>query len=142
MNFTQWFSKLLGRKEISAPAPEEKLTSPQPIAAKVMKIEKHPNADRLRVITLDTGEGIVGPVICGAFNFNEGDIVALALPGTVIARNIHSDAHESFTLGKATIRGVESNGMICAAFELGLSEDTGTGVMVLPAGTPLGSHIA
>lgn len=112
------------------------------IAARVVTVEKHPNADRLRVITLTDGARTIKPVVCGAFNFNEGDIVALALPGARIARNIHSAEHESFTLGSAKIRGVESQGMICAAFELGLSEEVGDGIMVLPENTPLGKILA
>ncbi|MDQ3018538.1 MAG: hypothetical protein M3Q64_01565 [bacterium] len=112
------------------------------IAAKVIKIEKHPNADRLRIITLTDGKNTIGPVVCGAFNFNEGDIVALALPGAHIAKNIHSKEHESFTLDTATIRGIESQGMICAAFELGLSDEVGEGITILPADTRLGTIVA
>lgn len=145
MNFLQKIKQLLGTKEISQPQPEAELpAAPLPIAAKVIKIEKHPNADRLRVITLDTGSETIYPVVCGAYNFSEGDTVALALPGTVIAHNIHSDAHESFILDRAKIRGTESNGMICAAFELGLSREPGDKpeIMVLPQGTKLGSVVA
>ena len=47
-------------------------------------------------------------------------MVALAMPGAEIKQNIHTDDHQPFVLGKATIRGIESQGMICAAFELGL----------------------
>lgn len=104
------------------------------IAAKVVRIEKHPNADRLRVIGLNNGETEIYPVVCGAFNFFEGDTVVLALPGAVIAQNIHSDTHESFTLGTAKIRGIESQGMICAEFELGLTAEPGEKpeIMILP----------
>lgn len=90
------------------------------VAAKVIEVHKHPNADRLRVVKLDTGGKIVEPVVCGAFNFEAGDMVALALPGATIPKNIHSDTHESFILEKAKIRGIESQGMICAEFELGI----------------------
>ncbi len=107
------------------------------IAAKVLRIEPHPNADRLRVVYLDVGSAATdgqefGPVVCGAFNFEVGAMVALALPGAEIKHNIHTPEHESFTLDKAKIRGVESNGMICAGFELGLSDEPGEGIMVLP----------
>lgn len=114
------------------------------IAAKVTKIEKHPNADRLRVVSLFDGSQTIEPVVCGAFNFVEGDIVVLALPGAQIAQNIHSEAHEPFTLGKATIRGVESQGMICAEFELGLTDTPGDKpeIMILPQDTKLGKMIA
>lgn len=118
--------------------------SPLVITAKVVSFEKHPNADRLRVVKLDTGTQVIEPVVCGATNFGLGDIVALALPGATITHNIHSEAHESFTLERATIRGVESQGMICAGFELGLSKEPETreqGVMIFPAGTKLGMDV-
>lgn len=104
------------------------------IATRVIKHEKHPNADRLQVVNLFDGEKEIGPVVCGAWNFAEGNMVVLALPGAVIPHNIHSDAHEPFTLGKAKIRGVESQGMICAEFELGLSKEPGDKpeIMILP----------
>ncbi|MCL5435619.1 MAG: hypothetical protein M1275_00890 [Patescibacteria group bacterium] len=90
------------------------------VAAEVKKIEKHPNADRLRIVELDIGSRIVEPVVCGAFNFQVGNKVALALPGATIPQDIHSETHAPFVLKAATIRGVESQGMICAAYELGL----------------------
>ena len=104
---------------------------PGVIAARVLAIEKHPNADRLQVVQLTDGEKEIYPVVCGAFNFEVGDMVALALPGAQIPQNIHSDSHEPFVLEKAKIRGVESQGMICAAFELGLSSEPGKGIMLL-----------
>lgn len=110
------------------------------IAAKVTAVEKHPNADRLRVITLTDGHRSIGPVVCGAFNFDVNAIVALALPGATIAHNIHSDEHESFVLGPAKIRGIESQGMICAAFEIGMSDDIGDKpeILILPEDTQIG----
>ena len=113
------------------------------IAAKVVEWQKHPNADRLRVVKLDVGDGkILDPIVCGASNFDNGDVVVLALPGAKIAQNIHSDAHEPFVLGKAKIRGIESQGMICAAFELGLSKEPGSGIMHLKPGTKPGSQFS
>jgi phenylalanyl-tRNA synthetase beta chain len=108
------------------------------ISAKVLAVEKHPNADRLQVVRLTDGTKEIYPVVCGAFNFKAGDIVALALPGATIPHNIHSDQHESFTLGTAKIRGIESQGMICAEFELGLSKTIGEGIMILPETTSVG----
>ena len=90
------------------------------ITAKVIDVQEHPNADRLRVVKLDVGDRVVEPVVCGAFNFGAGDMVALALPGASIPKNIHDDKHQPFVLQKAKIRGIESQGMICAAFELNL----------------------
>ena len=107
MNF---FRKLFAKKP----------SFPNIVAAKVTAINKHPNADRLRLITADIGGKIIEPIVCGAFNFEAGDVVALALPGAVITQNILSDTHEPFVLEKAKIRGIESQGMICAAFELGI----------------------
>jgi phenylalanyl-tRNA synthetase beta chain len=120
------------------------------IAAKVVDIQKHPNADRLRLVKLDAGDKIIEPIVCGAFNFEVGDMVALALPGATIAQNIHTppssppkiggELKGGFILNKATIRGVESQGMICAAFELGLDKEPGQGIMVLKNGIKQGSR--
>ena len=143
----EFIKNLFAIKAAQAPtsAPATTLTSAATvtghiIAAKVTNVEKHPNADRLRVITVTDGANTFGPVVCGAFNFDVNDIVALALPGAQIAHNIHSEQHESFTLGKATIRGVESQGMICAAFEIGMSEEIGDKpeILILPEDTQLG----
>lgn len=110
------------------------------IAARVATITKHPNADRLRVVSLETGKNRIEPVVCGAFNFEVGDMVALALPGAEISKNIHSESHEPFVLEKAKIRGIESQGMICAAFELGLSDDPGKGIALLKSSVEPGSQ--
>ena len=118
-----------------------KKTFPGIVAAKVIDVQKHPNADRLRVVKLDVGDRVVEPVVCGAFNFGAGDMVALALPGASIPKNIHDDKHEPFVLQKAKIRGIESQGMICAAFELNLGplEDKPE-IMLLKNGVKPGSQ--
>jgi phenylalanyl-tRNA synthetase beta chain len=115
---------------------------PNIVSAKVLEIQKHPNADRLRIVKLDAGDRVVEPVVCGATNFEVNDVVALALPGATITQNIHSQTHEPFVLGKAKIRGVESQGMICAAFELGLSDKTGEGIMLLKKHVTLGNQFS
>lgn len=112
------------------------------VAARVLTVSKHPNADRLSVVKLDAGDRTVEPVVCGATNFKVDDMVALALPGATIERNIHSQNHERYELKRAVIRGVESQGMICAAFELGLAEEPGEGVMVLDPTTLPGTPLA
>ena len=118
MNF---FSRLFKKQQRTNYQPSDKI-----VAAKVLDVQKHPNADRLRVVKLDIGEGeIIDPVVCGAWNFEAGDMVVLALPGAVIAQNIHDDKNQPFVLGKAKLRGIESQGMICAAFELGLTTEPG-----------------
>ncbi len=133
-----FLKRLFKVKVVNAPATPP--TSGAIIAAKVTAVEKHPNADRLRVITLTDGVRSIGPVVCGAFNFDAGAIVALALPGATIAQNIHSDTHESFVLGTAKIRGIESQGMICAAFELGQTKEVGDKpeILILPEDTEIG----
>jgi len=110
------------------------------IAAKVLEVQKHPNADRLRVIKVDAGDKIIGPIVCGAFNFDAGAMVVLALPGAKIAQDIHSADHQPFILEKAKIRGIESQGMICAAFELGLSKEPGQGILLLKDNITPGSQ--
>lgn len=110
------------------------------ISAKVTAIDEHPNADRLRLITLTDGHRTISPVVCGAHNFDVGAIVPLALPEAKIAHNLHSETYEPFILEPATIRGIESQGMICAAFEIGMSDEPSDKpeIMILPAGTKLG----
>jgi len=102
------------------------------VVGRVLSAEPHPNADRLRVCTLDTGDG-ERTVVCGAPNVAAGQTVAVALPGATLP-----GGHE---IGEAKLRGVRSAGMICAASELGLGEGP-PGIMVLEddglkPGTPL-----
>lgn len=107
------------------------------VVAKVTNIEKHPNADKLRIITLTDGTNTITPVVCGAWNFDNGAIVPLALPGAAIPHDQHDPEGKPFALSKAVIRGVESMGMICSGKELGLSDD-GRGIMLLGDGYQIG----
>ncbi|HSK07346.1 MAG TPA: phenylalanine--tRNA ligase subunit beta [Acidimicrobiia bacterium] len=91
------------------------------VVGRVEKIEAHPDADKIRVCQVDVGAG-PEQIICGAWNFTEGAFVAVARPGAVLPGG--------FEIGRRTIRGVESNGMICSEKELGLGEDH-TGILVL-----------
>lgn len=111
------------------------------IVAKVTKVEKHPNADRLRVIELSDGINTIAPVVCGAWNFDVGAVVVLALPGATIPHDQHDPEGKSFTLSKATIRGVESQGMICSGKELGITDD-GSGILILKETATLGSNFS
>ncbi len=133
-SFLSWLADLLGLPKRSEIAQD----FPGIIVAKVTKVEKHPNADRLRVIELNDGTQTIAPVVCGAWNFDVGAIVPLALPGSIIPHDQHDPAGKPFTLGKAKIRGIESQGMICSAKELGLSED-GAGIMLLKDTATIGS---
>jgi phenylalanyl-tRNA synthetase beta chain len=103
--------------------------------ARVISAEQHPNADRLRVCMVDTGDGGAPvQVVCGAPNARAGLVSVFSAPGTFIpGKNI--------TLGVGTIRGVESRGMLCSAAELQLSEDH-DGIMELPADAPVGKGYA
>ena len=101
--------------------------------ARVISAEQHPNADRLRVCMVDTGDGGAPvQVVCGAPNARAGLISVFSPPGTYIPG-------KDITLGIGTIRGVESRGMLCSAAELQLSEDH-DGIMELPADAPLGKR--
>ena len=98
--------------------------------AYVISAEKHPNADKLRVCMVDDGSGTPVQVVCGAPNARAGMKSVFSPAGTFIpGKNI--------TLAKGVIRGVESNGMLCSAFELELSEDH-DGIIDLPADAPIG----
>ncbi len=103
--------------------------------ARVISAEQHPNADRLRVCMVDTGDGGAPvQVVCGAPNARAGLISVFSAPGTFIpGKNI--------TLGVGTIRGVESRGMLCSEAELELSENH-DGIMELPADAPIGAAYA
>ncbi len=103
--------------------------------ARMISAEQHPNADRLRVCMVDTGDGAAPvQVVCGAPNARAGLVSVFSAPGSFIpGKNI--------TLGVGTIRGVESRGMLCSAAELQISEDH-DGIMELPADAPVGAGYA
>ena len=91
------------------------------VVGKVEEITAHPDADKVRVCQVDTGSGSE-QIVCGAWNFADGAYVAVARPGAILPGD--------FEIGRRTIRGVDSNGMICSESELGLGEDH-TGILVL-----------
>lgn len=100
------------------------------VTAHVISAEQHPNADRLRVCMVDTGDGKPIQVVCGAPNARTGMKSVFSPPGTFIpGKNI--------TIGVGVVRGVESAGMLCSAYELGLSDDH-EGIIDLPADAPVG----
>ncbi|HEV2553834.1 MAG TPA: phenylalanine--tRNA ligase subunit beta [Bosea sp. (in: a-proteobacteria)] len=102
--------------------------------AHVIDAKQHPNADRLRVCLVDTGAGEPVQVVCGAPNARTGMKSVFSPPGTYIPG-------KDITLGKGVIRGVESNGMLCSAAELQLSEDH-DGIIDLPQDAPVGQPYA
>lgn len=88
------------------------------ITAKIEKIDNHPNSDRLHLVTVNTGSGIK-TVVCGAQNIELGQVIPYASVGSKV---LDRKTGEQFELTPATIRGVESQGMLCSADELGVSD--------------------
>lgn len=98
------------------------------IVGKVLTCEKHPNADKLKVTTVDVGNGKILNIVCGASNVSAGQVVPVAVIGT----KIYDKEGNFFEIKEAKLRGEISQGMICAEDELGLS-DNHDGIMVLDA---------
>jgi phenylalanyl-tRNA synthetase beta chain len=112
--------------------PGEKLTGFR--VAKVLTAERHPQADKLQVLTVDTGEGAPLQVVCGAPNARAGLVGVLGLPGATVPVN-------GMVLKVAAVRGVESNGMMCSTRELELGEDHER-IIELPGDAPVGTPFA
>lgn len=108
------------------------------VVAEVIAVESHPNADRLRLVTLNTGAEEHPKVVCGAPNVEVGQKVAFAGVGVKLV-----DGHtgQAVELKPAVIRGVESSGMVLSEKELGLS-DNHDGILVLEAETAVGLPLA
>jgi phenylalanyl-tRNA synthetase beta chain len=102
--------------------------------AKVLSAGPHPQADKLQVLSVDTGEGEPLQVVCGAPNARAGMIGVFGGPGAYVPGS-------DMTLKKAAIRGVESNGMMCSVRELQLGEEH-DGIIELPADAPVGARFA
>src|SRR5690606_29743698 len=104
------------------------------VIARVLTAERHPDADKLQVLTVDTGSGTPVQVVCGAPNARAGLVGAFAAPGAYIPGI-------DVTLSVGKIRGVESRGMMCSERELQLSDEH-TGIIDLPADAPVGTSFA
>ncbi|HEY4799637.1 MAG TPA: phenylalanine--tRNA ligase subunit beta, partial [Bacteroidia bacterium] len=105
------------------------------IIGEVKTKEKHPDADRLSVTTVDIGTGTLLTIVCGAPNVAAGQKVVVATVGSTI----YPTKGEPITLKKAKIRGAVSEGMICAEDELGMGESH-AGILVLDAGAKVGTQ--
>lgn len=104
---------------------------------RVIAVEPHPKADRLRVCRVDAGEGEPTTIVCGAANVAAGQKVPVALPGAELPETL---------IERTVIRGVESAGMICSASEIGLDarmlgREQAEGILVLPQDAPVGASI-
>ncbi|GGC71852.1 phenylalanine--tRNA ligase subunit beta [Undibacterium terreum] len=106
------------------------------VVAEILEIAKHPNADRLNVCQVNVGTGTILNIVCGAPNVRVGMKVPCAMVGAVLPPGEDGKAFE-IKLGQ--LRGVESQGMLCSARELKLSEDHG-GLLDLPADAPVGQN--
>src|SRR5215831_5093027 len=102
------------------------------VVGRIEKVEPHPNADRLRVCTVDAGTGTPLTVVCGAPNAAAGMKAPLARAGAVLPGGL--------AIRKAAVRGVESDGMLCSAKELGIADDA-SGLYALPADARVGANL-
>ena len=107
------------------------------VAGKVLECDKHPNADRLKVTSIDIGGNEVFEIVCGAPNIEKGQIVPVATVGS----KIYTNEGIEIKIKKSKIRGVVSNGMVCAEDEIGLG-DSHEGIMVLEKNVKPGTPIS
>jgi phenylalanyl-tRNA synthetase beta chain len=105
----------------------------QVIVGSVKHIEKHPDADKLKVCAVDVGDAQPLQIVCGASNVVKGGKYPVALIGAILPNDLK--------IKKSKLRGVESSGMMCSAKELGIAEQA-EGLMTLPDDAPVGSSIA
>src|SRR6187431_948344 len=107
------------------------------VVGEIKEAAQHPNADRLRVCQVDVGQGALLNIVCGAPNARVGIKVPCALVGAELPPGADG---KPFLIKVGKLRGVESQGMLCSARELQLSEDHG-GLLELPADAPVGGDI-
>jgi phenylalanyl-tRNA synthetase beta chain len=103
------------------------------IVSQVTASSRHPNADRLTVCEVNDGSGTKRQIVCGATNYKVGDKVPLALPGAKLPNGTE--------IRKSKLRGVESEGMLCSAIELGLGQDA-SGLLILSPEAKIGASIS
>jgi phenylalanyl-tRNA synthetase beta chain len=104
------------------------------VTGKVLKIEQHPDAEKLVICQVEVNDGNVIQIVTGADNMKEGDIVPTALHGSSLPGGVK--------IKKGKLRGVMSNGMMCSKEELGLPDDENThGLMILDKNTPVGKDV-
>ncbi|VWD14243.1 phenylalanine--tRNA ligase subunit beta [Burkholderia contaminans] len=108
------------------------------VVGRVLEVVKHPDADKLNVCQVDAGTGATLNIVCGAPNVAPGIKVPVALVGAELPPA--EEGGKPFSIKLSKLRGVESQGMLCSARELKLSEDH-SGLLVLPEDTPVGQDI-
>jgi phenylalanyl-tRNA synthetase beta chain len=106
------------------------------VVGQVLSVEKHPNADKLRLCQVDIGDGKPLDIVCGAPNVTPG----MKAPCALVGAKLPGAGGATLEIKAASVRGVESAGMLCSARELGLSEDHG-GLLELDAAAPVGANI-
>lgn len=106
------------------------------VVGQVLTCEPHPNSDHMHVTTVDEGNGLIQQIVCGAPNVAAGQKVIVAQLGCVLY-----DGDKSFTIKKSKLRGIESNGMICAEDEIGVGSSH-DGIIVLPDDVAVGTPAA
>src|SRR6202035_1067560 len=103
------------------------------IVSRITASSRHPNADRLTVCEVDDGSGTKRQIVCGATNYKVGDKVPLALPGAKLPNGTE--------IRKSKLRGIDSEGMLCSAIELGLGQDA-SGLLILSPDAKVGTPIS
>lgn len=106
------------------------------VVAEVRSTVQHPNADKLRVCEVDAGTGSILQIVCGAPNVAPG----LKVPCALVGASLPMADGKTLDIKAAKLRGVDSNGMLCSARELGMSDDH-AGLLVLPGDAPVGANI-
>ncbi len=102
------------------------------VVARILECNRHPEADRLQICQVDAGQGALLQIVCGAPNARAGLVAPLATVGSHV---------NGIDIKAARLRGVESNGMLCSARELGIDADA-SGLLELPADAPIGTPLA
>ena len=103
----------------------------------IVDLKRHPNADRLQLVTVDYGQPEQPVFVTGAMNIAKGDKAPVALLGAVL-NDAYSDTPQRIELKPVVLRGIKSEGMVCSARELGLGEDH-EGILILDAEAPVGT---
>ena len=119
---------------------DQKRTYEKFVVGEVREVAKHPKADKLTVCRVDIGSEVL-QIVCGAPNVAAGQKVPVGLVGATVPHDQHSASGEPFVLDRVAIRGVESVGMICSAYELGVGDDA-DGILVLEPGARVGTALA